>query len=305
MECMASQTIWPETELVVIANDPQPREQALLDGFAHTHHQVKVVAVPREPISASLNRALEISTAPIIGMGNVDDLRTSTSLEAQVSALEANEDAQFCYGTFTVTYEFPPRPGGSRVVRVPETDDEEFTRSMLLGPFYIWRRTRDHATRYFDEQLRVGADFDHAIRLALSSRGVPVEENLGFYYDGGTGLSTGGELQAIERTVLELRYGIYDKIDYTLVPRATEYVIPRILLPDGSWLAMSEVVADYHQFLAGRRARWAARGLRRWAARQGRLRQLTASFARTSKASARASLGAYRAVIESVRAKSR
>jgi hypothetical protein len=301
MQCMAAQTIWSQTELVVIANDPQPREDALLDEFARAHRQVKLTRVPREHISASLNRALELSTAPLIAMGNVDDLRTSTSLEAQVEALEANQDALFCYGTFTVTYKFPPEALDSNVVRVPEPGDEEFTRSMLLGPFYAWRRTEDPATKFFDQQLRVGADFDLAIRLALRGSGVKIADNLGFYYNGGTGLSTSGGRQSIERTVLELRYGIYDKIDYSLVPRAAEYVIPAILLPDQTWLPMTEIVAGYEQFLEQRRDRWADRGLRRWASSEGRLQRLATRIRRTATPLLRTALAAYRGAIKSAR----
>jgi hypothetical protein len=116
----------------------------------------------------------------------------------------------------------------------------------------------DPATRFFDAQLRVTADMDLAVRLAPHGEGAPVDGSLGCYYDGGTGLSTGGDAPKIESAVLILRYGIYDKLDVGYVSQAAEYVIPQLLIPGGDWLPVADVVPAYAAFLAGRRERWFA-----------------------------------------------
>lgn len=274
LENIAAQTVWPEAELFVVANDPQPAEEELLTRFSEENPQVRLLTVPREPVYRSWNRAIAATSAPIVALANVDDLRSPGGLEAQVRALEEDDDALFTYGSFSISTAFPPTAEGSRPITAIPFEREEFTRSMRVGPFFVWRRTREPATQYFDEQLRVGGDMDLAVRLALRGYGVPVSEFLGFYFDGGTGLSTGGDRQQVEKAVLELRYGIYDKLDISYVPRATQYVIPNILLPDGAWLPLAEVVPGYAEFLDERRARWfrpprvgwARRIRRRWSA---------------------------------------
>jgi glycosyltransferase involved in cell wall biosynthesis len=270
-ESIQSQTLWPETELIIVANDPSPAEDRLLQSFSDRHQQVSVLTVDREPLYRSWNRAVAASSAPLLGIANVDDLRMPKGLETQAESMEANRDALFCYGSYASSTEFPPPALTEAVVEAPEFDTEEFTRSMLLGPFFIWRRSKDSTTRYFDEQLKVGGDFDLAIRLALNGSGIRVAENLGWYYNGGSGLSTGGEAQPVERTVIELRYGIYDKLDFRYVPQAVEYVIPQLLQPGDTWLPVADVVPDYESFLRDRQERWfrpPRPGLSRWWRRQ-------------------------------------
>jgi glycosyltransferase involved in cell wall biosynthesis len=256
LENMASQSVWPDAELVVVANDPDDGEEGLLRDFSEAYENVRVLTVEREPLYRSWNRAISASHAPLLAIANVDDLRTPAGLEAQVRALEAEPRALFAYGPYAVSTQFPPEPATARPVAAVEFEREEFTRSMHAGPFFTWRRSSDPATTYFDEQLKVGGDFDLAVRLALHGDGVAVDEQLGFYYDGGTGLSTGGETQRIELAVLVLRYGIYDKVDVQYVPQASEYAIPQLLMPGGKWLPMSEVIPDYAGFLRDRRERW-------------------------------------------------
>jgi hypothetical protein len=269
LDSLAALTIWPEAELVVIANDPEPAERSLLDAFTAEHAQARVEEVPREDLYRSWNRAIAASTAPLLAIANVDDLRTPGGLAAQVEALEADPAARFAYGPFTISRAFPPEPGP----RIPATpyDRETFTRGMHLGPFFVWRRDPEPGLRYFDEQLRVGGDVDLAVRLALRGHGVAVSDDLGAYYDGGAGLSTGGTRQQIEKAVLELRYGIYDTIDYTYVDEAAEYRIRELLLPGERWVPAADVVPGYDELLRERRARWHAAGLRRFAREQGAL----------------------------------
>jgi hypothetical protein len=257
LESLEAQTIWPDCELIVVANDPAPAERERLDDFAARHPQVVVKTVPREPLYRSWNRAIAAAEAPLLAIANVDDIRTPDGLERQVALLEERPELSLAYGGFEITREFPPG-APVQVIRPEPFEREHFTRGMMLGPFFVWRPSGDPATRFFDEQLRVAADMDLAVRLALHGEGAPVDGSLGFYYDGGTGLSTGGDAQKIEGVVLILRYGIYDKLDVRYVPQAAEYVIPQLLMPGGEWLPVADVVPDYAAFLAGRRERWFA-----------------------------------------------
>jgi hypothetical protein len=263
---MEAQSIWHETELVLVANEPVAEETELLAGFAQRNPRVKLITVAREPLYRSWNRAIAASSAPLVGIANVDDLRSPTGLEAQARALESDPDALFTYGPFTISHTFPATGESDKRIAAVPFDREAFTRGMYLGPFFVWRRGTDGATAWFDEQLRVGGDFDLAVRLALHGNGTPVENELGAYYDGGSGLSTSGEVQAIERTVLCLRYGIYEAVEGRRILDAVRYVISHLRQPDGSWLAVDDVVPDYEAFLAERR-RTAPLRLRRELAR--------------------------------------
>jgi glycosyltransferase involved in cell wall biosynthesis len=265
LDSLQALTIWPDCELVVVANDPQPREDELLDAFCAKHPQATVIRVPREGVYRSWNRAIDASNAPLIALANVDDLRTPDGLQAQVEAMEADSEALFAYGPFHAVDVFPAPalPGDAPIVGGDPFDREAFTRSMLVGPFFLWRRSADPGLRYFDEQMQVGGDMDLAVRLAFRGHGVPVAAHLGAYYNGGTGLSTGAGPQPVELAVIELRYGIFDKLDYRHVPDALAYDLRHLMLPGGP-TPIGDVLPDYEELLARRRASWGAAGLERW-----------------------------------------
>jgi hypothetical protein len=138
---------------------------------------------------------------------------------------------------------------------------------MILGPFFMFRKRLCERAGCFDEQLRSGADFDLAVRLALNGKGATVATELGYYLDEGMGASTRpGSLQPLERTVIELRYGIYDKVRFDYVPRALRYNIPH-LLQFGEWRPVARFVPGYEAMVEERERLWFHKGLMRYAAR--------------------------------------
>jgi glycosyltransferase involved in cell wall biosynthesis len=254
LEHMAAQTIWPEAELVIVANDPSSAEQRHINRFKQKWgSKVRVMMVPRETLYASWNRGIAITQGELLAIANVDDIRTPSGLEAQVQSLRSNQSALFSYGPYTVVRHFGSCTG--KIIMPPEFDLIEFTRSMHAGPFFIWRRIKDVKALFFDEQFRSGGDFDFAIRLACSGQGILVPDLLGYYYDSGQGLSTGNQLQPIERTVIELRYGIFDKLDYGFLPEAVQYNIPNLYWK-GTWHRVADLVPNYREWIQSRRQQW-------------------------------------------------
>jgi hypothetical protein len=116
---------------------------------------------------------------------------------------------------------------------------------MILGPFFMFRKSLIEKCGYFDEQLRSGADFDFAVRATHHANKIGYSKSiLGYYLDEGKGLSTRGDgLQEVERTVIELRYGILDKVDHKFVERANQYDIKNIKIAGKDIPALSFMVA--------------------------------------------------------------
>jgi len=251
LKSIEDQHIWSQAELIVVANDPSEKEITLLREFEKKYpHQVILKVVPREGLYTSWNRAASLSHSQILAIGNVDDIRAPASLLKQVELLEQNQGASFCYGSYEVVDQFGKRAGA--MVMPPAFDINEYTRGMHLGPFFVWRFNASEPNQYFDEQFKSGGDFDFAVRLALSGNGIRVSESLGFYLNCGAGLSTGNILQPIERTVVELRYGIWDKIDVDFIPAALEYDLKRIKV-NGSWVSLVDLMSNYKNLLDSRK----------------------------------------------------
>jgi len=257
-----AQTIWNEAEFIITANDVSTVEKTILDEFYNENKSnTKILYTKRENLYASWNRCINHATGEYFAIANVDDIRTPGSLESQIKLLDQNKNALFCYGDHIVVSKFLSTDG--ELIKTSNVPKSEFTRSMIIGPFFVWRKTDNPAIAYFDEQFKSGGDFDFAIRLAVHGEGVRVNGILGYYYYGNTGLSTGSELQPIERTFIELRYGIYDKIDYNYLPDAVRYNIPYIL-ENGTWRHISFFVPGYDDLLVQRRREWFSKGVTRY-----------------------------------------
>ena len=261
---LPNQTIFKEMEVVLDHNEPDEEELLWIREFQDKYpDRLKhIITNPVEPIGTSMNRCIKEASANLLTIWNVDDLRTDNSLELTVKAFD--EGADIVYGNFEVVRKFGDKSGTLTDFSKYQNKPEEFTRSMLLGPFMAFRKTLVEKAGYFDEQLKSGADFDLAVRLAFHGKPVMAKGLLGYYLNEGKGASTRPDSrQALERTVIELRYGIYDKIDYDLVAKSTQLDISRLYF-EGKNTQVSEYVPDYNNLLENRHELWHSRGIMKY-----------------------------------------
>jgi glycosyltransferase involved in cell wall biosynthesis len=257
---VSNQSIWTDAELVLVANSPSAYELTCINNFKlKWPSQFQLSIVERESLYKSWNRAIDMSSGEYLAIANVDDIRNYDGLKLQVDLLEKNPETLFCFAPFYVTRNFGDEQG--RLADPLEFDNIELTRSMLLGPFFIWRRSENVAIKYFDEQLFSGGDFDFAVRLAIHGHGIKLNSTVGFYLDIGQGLSTGSALQPIERTVVDLRYGIYDKLDYEYLAEALKYNIQHIKI-NNKFFYLGEFIPNYKDFISERKNIWFRYGMK-------------------------------------------
>lgn len=244
------QTIFKEAQFVLDMNAPSELERQIVSEFQKAHPvQIKVLYSDEVAnISSSMNRAIHNSDADFIAIWNVDDLRTDSSLENQYLTLQGFGRPSFTIDSFEVVSKFRLESG--RLVRHENLTQEDLLSGMYLGPFFMFSKELVEEIGYFDEQLFSGADFDFAIRLARAAEPVYPLGVAGFYLDEGMGASTRpNSLQALERTVIELRYGIFHKIDSRFVYPATQYVVPSVL-KSGQYVEVSALFNDYHNYIS-------------------------------------------------------
>ena len=119
--------------------------------------------------------------------------------------------------------------------------EDELKSGMVLGPFFMFRKSILEKCKAFDEQLVSGADYDLAIRLAYNGKGMHIPHNSGYYLNEGMGASTRpNSKQPLERTVIEMRYGI-PVIEPRLENAAREYDIENIHI-DGEKYPANQLV---------------------------------------------------------------
>ena len=219
-----------DLEIVLDHNDPSAEEVKLVEEYNEQYDNILHIKVEGvDPIGTSMNRCIEYATGDYLCIWNVDDLRTPDSIEVMAKALDENPDVDFVYGNYTIV----PNFGGTQGQYVDETGrEDELTTGMILGPYFMFRKSILEKSGVFDEQLVQGADYDLALRLAFNGKGLHLPINLGYYLNEGLGQSTKpNSKQPIERTVIELRYRI-NVLEPHLVPYTREYDVENIIVDE-------------------------------------------------------------------------
>ena len=219
-----------DLEIVLDHNDPSEAEINLIEEYNEQYDNIFHIKVEGvDPIGTSMNRCIEYATGDYLCIWNVDDLRTPDSIEVMAKALDENPDVDFVYGNYTIV----PNFGGTQGQYVDETGrEDELTTGMILGPYFMFRKSILDKSGVFDEQLVQGADYDLALRLAFNGKGLHLPVNLGYYLNEGLGQSTKPDSkQPVERTVIELRYDIR-VLEPQLVPYTRTYDIENIIVDE-------------------------------------------------------------------------
>ena len=223
-------------EVVLDHNNPTDEEVAMVQSYNEIHDNIFHIQVDGvDPIGTSMNRCIENASGEYLCIWNVDDLRTPDSIEVMADALDNNPDVDFVYGNYIVV----PKFGSKEGQLVDEAGKEEWLKiGMILGPFFMFRKSAIEKAGMFDEQLVSGADYDLALRLAFNGKGMHIPNILGYYLNEGMGASTRpNSKQPLERTVIELRYGIRI-LDNSYVPIAkSEYDVENIIVDGKKTLA--------------------------------------------------------------------
>jgi glycosyltransferase involved in cell wall biosynthesis len=249
---LPDQTYFSHLEVVFDHNEPADYEIELLNDFQNQYPDTikHLITNPVEPLGVSWNRCIRESSGEYLTIWNIDDLRTQKSIENQARYLETNPEVDIVSGNFTVVNSFPSITG--RLVKRSNLTNDKLTTEYYLGPFFMFRKSLLEKAGLFDEQFRCANDFDLTMRLLNHGKAHILPDNLGYFLNEGDGASTKkGSLCPVESTVIKLRYGIYDQIDYQFIPAARKYNIYHIKIDD-EWIPVSKFIPDYETMLEDR-----------------------------------------------------
>ena len=230
-----------ECELILIHNDPTKEEIRVINKFNWESINKVHLQIEREGLYSSWNRAIKVARGKYLAVWNVDDIRTPDSLLSQSNALN-NSDAVLCYGDFYGTHIY-----GLHKERLYKYDEFDYIkknklRRHIIGCFPMWRKDVHEKVGYFDEQFRLVSDFEFQLRLLPEYKFIKAASVLGYYLEFvDHKLSSDRFLQDKERTVVEIRYKIYDKILMHTLPFISNYKSYKFL-NFGRWYKISDVV---------------------------------------------------------------
>ncbi len=252
-----------EFEIVLILNDPNALETAIVEEYrTRFPENIRVITVPRESIAASTNRGFTHLDSEFLALADVDDIRAADCFTREIATLRAYPDADYTYGDFVIVSEQGSHKGLQ--IKVKDFTKDLATRASIVGPNHFFRTSLLKKVGLWDEQFRSGSDFDFQVRAAFNCefRKTPGDALLYYTRYENSNSASSGKLQQIERTVVQLRYGIYDKINYSLLPQALQYDIYHVYW-NGQKKHVREFVPEYETMLQQRFANYFRSGLRR------------------------------------------
>jgi glycosyltransferase involved in cell wall biosynthesis len=230
-----------ECELVLIHNDPTDEELDMINKCTQPHMRLVHILVKREGLYASWNRAVKVASGEYLAIWNVDDIRTTGSLIDQKAALEQS-NAAICYGDFYGTRTYGPYAEKLYHYPVYGYCKKEAFKRHIIGCFPMWRKTIHGQIGFFDEQFKLVSDYEFQLRVIRRLPLVKAASVLGYYLEhAGHKLSSNRGVQHRERTVVELRYRMYDKILLHFLPFISTYRVNHIK-SFGKWIAIRSIL---------------------------------------------------------------
>lgn len=228
LECCLEQTYFEYLQYILNISEATHGEKRVLNDMSkYFRGRLRVIHnEKRVGIYQAWNQCLYKSNGELISIWNVDDLRTNESIETQVELMKKNKFLSAA-GAFTVVPNYGDYAGVE--IRVNPYTPAEFYRSMLHGPFFMFRREVLRKLKGFDEQLDSASDFDFCIRLANMGPVAITNENLGYYLNAGTGMSTSKRIEiAAETQFIYQRYGVLSKLDPSFLHLTRKWDLNRI-----------------------------------------------------------------------------
>ena len=231
-----------QCELIIIHNDPTQLELDIIDRSVREEMNLVHICVEREGLYSSWNRGVKLAKGNFVAVWNVDDIRTAGSLSGQFNALQKS-GAALCYGDFYGTSSH----GAIRERFYEYGEYADFKREIfkrhVIGCFPMWRKDIHLEIGYFDEQFKLAADFEFQLRVAVNYPLVKTDEILGYYLDyAAHKLSSNKLLQHSERTAIQLRYKLYDKLLIHFLPFVSRFRINHVK-NFGVWINLSSLIS--------------------------------------------------------------
>ena len=214
-----------DVEILLLHNEPTNKELEVIEFCMPEfgEHLRHIVIEKRESYYESLNRGVDLAKGKYIAIWNVDDIRMPDSLKRQAQTLDQYPEVGLTYGDIITISDYGKNEGEFNYHPEYEEKPKEFLRSYFGGCFPMWRKSIHERVGYFDEQMLSGGDFDFWVRVLHIYRLKKTKGILGYFLSEGKGLSTVGWRNAAERTVIELRYGIFDKINFLFLYSAIKH----------------------------------------------------------------------------------
>ncbi len=224
MEDLTNQTLFKKGELEIIlidSNSPE-NEFSIIEPFLKKYPSQIIYkrTQERETLYKAWNRAILLSSGQYLTNANTDDRHRIDALEIMAKALDEFPEYDLVYPDLLITEnENETFDSTNTIIRYeyPDFNLGTYLSNSIFGAIPMWRKSVHDKIGYFDENYKIGGDYEFFIRLAKECNPVHLRETLGLFLQGRDSLTNSKNVNEI----LDETYSILKKhrrnIDLKLV----------------------------------------------------------------------------------------
>ena len=194
---MAAQTIFDQSELIIIdANSPENEEKHVRE-FMKTHKNTIYKKLDyRATVMETENTAIKMATGDFIAQACVDDRHSPHYLETLAKHLHYSSDVDLvytdCYQTTRPNETFENNSSNGNLYEHSRNNfSKENMIKCLPGPMPMWKKEIHEKAGFFNEKLAYAGDWDMFLRMVeTGAKFKKIDIPLGLYYYNSEGLST-------------------------------------------------------------------------------------------------------------------
>jgi glycosyltransferase involved in cell wall biosynthesis len=200
LEDMENQTVFEQSELIIINADSPENEEAHILPFIERHPNVIYKKLDYvASVMETENMAIELSSGEFIAQACVDDRHSPQSIETLAKHLMLTPTVDLVYGdclqTTLPNERFDKNSSNGALY---EHSQQSFSRENMIkclpGPMPMWRKNVHNKIGYFNPHLKRAGDWEFFLRMVeFDSLFKKVDIPIGLYYLNSEGLSTSSE----------------------------------------------------------------------------------------------------------------
>jgi glycosyltransferase involved in cell wall biosynthesis len=195
---MLKQTVFHETEFIFLDCNSPENEKDLLEPLSEQYNNIIYKKLNTDPgIYASWNIAVKMCSSSIVGNWNIDDRKSSSSLEILLKAFERDESLDLAYGITYVSRKANEQYENNTYEHVYPCLPHSLKNLLINNSPHcmpLWKKSLHDRFGYFDENYRTASDGDMWLRSAVGGAKIyMVNHPVGLYYHNPNGISTNPE----------------------------------------------------------------------------------------------------------------
>jgi len=201
LQDITSQTIFREKcELILINANSPGNEEPIIKKYMEQYPNIIYKKLDKDPgIYGAWNVALELASGEYITNANMDDRKSSYSLEKHAKELYINKDIDLVYCDSFITNNpnetFENNSSQNRRYNFEQFSKEAMLRGNLPHNHPMWRKTLHDKYGKFDESYKSAGDWEFWLRCCIGgdSKFKKIDGIYGLYYFNPKGISTNFE----------------------------------------------------------------------------------------------------------------